>query len=628
MIERKRPYLAYWRAALLLIVCLHVVQVLRVYPPKLLVTGALPLLGDVSRYYATTQAVSEIGHSYGYDPAFMAGYPVGLWNSMGKKGYELSHLLVPFLPVSGCFYLLYVTLAIIAPLIVWASGRLLLRTGLQSRILFVAVMIYWHLDSLISYFWNFGNVFFPLTCCLVVPLFVAGWSLQNDRHPFLSAVAVAVVLAGVFYSHSVLLLACFLVLMACVLGNPRALLNARIWGAWMLAGVLSLLLVLPWLVPLLFSRNDYQPFIYRGYQGSIKHLIMDILSDRTYLRHFDRTALLHLGVVGGVLGCSVVWRRRELRGVVIVFAAGVLCMVLAYSSWWLPVMRTVQPYRFLAPALMLLLVPLTVFLEYAVIQFKQSTRPVRLVMGGLVAVFLPSISAYLPTLITSPNSARDLNTTELTALAHLEALPRAGRVLCDDVQLGHLVPARTGHHIVGGLGAEGFVRHRSAALTYQGRFLGRTGDEWPIEELAKYLDGYAVTHAMLNRSEWIALADGHPDVFEKLTEAGGFSFYRVVGVPSSLVHAGVGSVDASRSRVLVTNVAPGDLVLKLHYSNLLEASDGVSLVPVEILDRVPPFIKCVVPDGVSSFEVRVRRDFLYQLSALGSVLLDSVEQEE
>ena len=72
----------------ILLLALHAVLVLRSYPPSLLLHGELPLKGDVGRYFATAAGAAGAGGLYGYDPHFMAGYPVGLWNSMGKKRFR------------------------------------------------------------------------------------------------------------------------------------------------------------------------------------------------------------------------------------------------------------------------------------------------------------------------------------------------------------------------------------------------------------------------------------------------------------------------------------------------------------------------------------------------------------
>ncbi|MDA0990522.1 MAG: hypothetical protein O3A51_07205, partial [Verrucomicrobia bacterium] len=58
---------------------LHGWLVLRTYPLELLRNGTVPLKGDIARHFATAFGGSQVGGLYGYDPYFMAGYPVGLW---------------------------------------------------------------------------------------------------------------------------------------------------------------------------------------------------------------------------------------------------------------------------------------------------------------------------------------------------------------------------------------------------------------------------------------------------------------------------------------------------------------------------------------------------------------------
>src|SRR3954447_25882863 len=92
----------------------HLALVLRQFPPTSLARGGLPVKGDVARYLATVDGTQRIGRG-GDDPLAMAGYPVGLWNSMGKKGYELLLPLMPGSSLGTRFYLSLVVIAIISP---------------------------------------------------------------------------------------------------------------------------------------------------------------------------------------------------------------------------------------------------------------------------------------------------------------------------------------------------------------------------------------------------------------------------------------------------------------------------------------------------------------------------------
>ena len=77
------------------LLALHGALVLRVFPPSMLFRGDVPIGGDAPRYLASVHGVAKLEASYGYDGDFMAGYPVGLWNSMGKRAYELLYMVVP-----------------------------------------------------------------------------------------------------------------------------------------------------------------------------------------------------------------------------------------------------------------------------------------------------------------------------------------------------------------------------------------------------------------------------------------------------------------------------------------------------------------------------------------------------
>jgi hypothetical protein len=202
----RRPALA---LGLWLVILLHLFLVLREYPPSLLVQAQVPARGDVTRYFATVYGFSQVSGLFGYDPAFMAGYPVGLWNSMGKKGYEMFNLFFPWIPLPILFYLVLAGFAFAGPLILWWSLRSLCPTPRCSVALLVLALVFWDLSSEISYFWGFGNVGYPLACALVPAMTVLAWKLAETagRRVLGPSLLLGVLAAVVSYVHTVVLLA-------------------------------------------------------------------------------------------------------------------------------------------------------------------------------------------------------------------------------------------------------------------------------------------------------------------------------------------------------------------------------------------------------------------------------------
>lgn len=593
-------------SAFMILTALHVLLVLRVFTPSVLLRGDIPLRGDVSRYFASTVSAAGCDGVYGYDPDVMAGYPAGLWNSMGKKAFEVFHWILPWLPLPTLFYLLLTGFSVLAPFALWLVGRGLLRPPYGSLLLWGVCLVFWHLSTQVSYFWSFGNVFFPAATCLLPVVTLAAWKIVNGRRCswlwIFAGVATAV---AVFYFHTSMMAAVCLCLVACIVVRPEALKRGKVWGMAAAGSVLFLAAAGPWLLPLLRTWADYRPLVYGGYQGTLKHLVMDVFSDRVYGHPFDRNFLFHVAVVFGFAGAWS-WRKDAERTLLWVMGvAALLCLVAAYSFSHVPPLRSMQPYRFLVPATLLLVTPAAAFLQEAWDAVKAASKKTRTVALLLALLTVPAFTAYLLDLAWS-REACGMSETRLRVLQVVRHVPVRGRVLCDDVHLAHLVPYMTGRAVIGGLSAEAFVKHGHAGMDYEGRLFGRFPLEWDPAVLETYLAAYGIDLVVFGKQEWIDFAEDAKSPFVPDVSVGGYRLYRLKQPAPSLVMDGQARVTASHDCVQVRQVTDARLVLKLHYADWLEADHGVKLEPVSVLDDPVPFIRCRVPEGVTEFTITPR----------------------
>ncbi|MEI6703306.1 MAG: hypothetical protein WCL71_07185, partial [Deltaproteobacteria bacterium] len=324
-----------WPAILLLCIVfiVHTALVFRMMPPRFLTSGELPAFGDVSRYFASAHSSMSAGGMAGYDPYVMAGYPAGGWNSMGKKGYEIAHFLLPVVPLPLLMSWQLFMGAMLAPFLLWwASIRI--SGGRSGFVLpFLVSVCFWHFENQVGIFLQCRNVGFPFTAALI-PLAIAFYGeLLNSRHPTAWGLGLGLVVAGIFYGHPVLmvpLLICCIVYSAFNLKKFREL---SIWGGMAVAVTLTLVLALPWLRVLVKTLPDYQPFIYEGFSGSLKHLVMDLFSDRVYQHNFDRNFLLQVAVVWGGAGTFLALRHKgvESQKLLACGIAAAICLGMAYG---------------------------------------------------------------------------------------------------------------------------------------------------------------------------------------------------------------------------------------------------------------------------------------------------------
>lgn len=596
----------WWLPLAALGVMAHVLLILRSYPPGLLLGGEIPLKGDLSRYFATAHGFSNVSGLYGYDPYFMAGYPVGLWNSMGKEGFSLLHLLLPWISLPALFYLVAVVLVFAGPFLVWFAFRPFCEGERRLVLLLLLLLVYWHLDAQVAYFWNFGNVFFPLTCAFLPLIFLCAWNILNDRRTAASTIGLGLLTATVFYFHTVVMLALALGLIFCLWFNRDRLGRGKVWISFVISFLLFLVLVWPWLIPLLRNLRDYQPYACAGFQGTWKHLVMDVFSDRAYRHHFDRNLLLHAAAIAGLAGIGLSLRAPGGRFMACLGACGIGCLGVAYTFSHITILQAVHPYRFLVPAILLLLGPAAIFWDWALDRFRDASREARIVMVVLAAILAPAFTAYWIDLAQG-REERGLSPAQRVVMEELQAWPGQGRILCDDIHLAHMIPYYCRIPVIGGLSAEAFTRHGFAGVDYDGNLFGRPVDRWTAEELRTYLDTYAIDRAIFVRPDFIGMAEtpGSPFVLRK--KEAGYAFFVVKEAKPSYLLKGTSAAEAAVTAdydwIRVKGVQGTEAVLKFHYADWLAADHDVRLEPIPVLDDPVPFMKCVVPAGVTEFTI-------------------------
>lgn len=586
----------------------HVALVVRQFPWRIFVREEIPLKGDVYRYFPTAEAAAQAGGIFGYDPYFMAGYPVGLWNSIGKKGFEILHLLLPPVPLPRLFYGTLVGVATLAPIVAWLGIRRRCEEQAGFKWLVLAVLlIYWHLDTQLAYFWGFGNVFFPAAACLGIVAVALAQDLLTQPAPVWRGALLGVVLAAIFYMHTVVLAALIgsLVYLAAV--HRRVFATRPVWAAVGLAAATCLALAVWWLVPLLLTADDCVPQPHPWLQSSWKHLLMDLFSDRAYRHHFDRNLLFRCALVFGILGVIRGWRTQPLVAPMAV--GGLWCTFIAYAGSYLGPVAALQPYRFLIPAVLFMLVPATVGGAWIARVCLAANAEMRVAAAALVLAILPSVSGYVLDLAWN-RPACGLNRRQQQVLTWVRELPGTGRILTDDRSVSHVIPHFCRRAVIGGLSTQAFLKHRFAGSDDYGRLFGRKCTEWTAAELKPYLDAYGIEYALFSRFDWIAFAQREPQIFEPVGRLDSWHVFRIRDAKPSLVLEGDAEARADYQEIRITHCRSTTLVLKLHYADWLQADQGVRVLPQKVLNDPIPFLRLSVPAGVAEFRVRKRRGWL------------------
>lgn len=582
----------------------HLVLTFRGYPLSSLLRGEVPWRGDLYRYFATAYGMARIGRLYGYDPFFMAGYPAGLWNSMGKKGFEIFHLLFPWVPLPALFCIVIPAVCLLSPLLLWWTLRRHGPTRRAKWILWVACLGYWHMSTHLSYFWSFGNIFFPAACCVLIACLATLWRIVEEKRGAGYALAAGILAGVIFYWHTVVLVAGMAPALAMAVLCRRRLADRRVWLHLGLALAVFLVLAVWWLVPLLRYRQDLVALPKPWFQAGWKHLVMDLFSDRGYRQPYDRNFLYHFAVVFGIAGAWLARADPRRRLLCVLAAGGAGCLLIAYTFSYVPVLAPVQPYRFLVPAVLFLLAPMAVYLDHAV-DVVRAMRPAgRCAVLLLVVLTIPRLTGYMIE-VPRARSNEGLPDTERCVLRRVGELQMRGRLLCDN-RLGYLAPWACNVPVIGGLSAQAFLAHRFAGVDHEGVLFGKRPEDWTAAALKTYLDTYAVEYALFMTGPWLAFAARAPGLFERVQTIGAYQIFRVRDAARSYVLDGEAEAFPDYDGIAVRHAASPELTLKLHYAIFLEANNGVTLRPARVLDSPVPFIRASVPAGVNAFEIRRR----------------------
>ncbi len=591
-----------------LVAVAHAGLVLRQFPVFGTPAG-LPLSsGDSSFYFATlvdSRPCLRDGHLWGYSPWHMAGYPTGLWTSFGRKAQELLGGLFPSASPVALTHAWFVGAALLTPLLLAAAAGLAGGGARGFLLALVLALISWHFGNVVTDVWTFGNVSFTPACALAV-LFAA--LLDRALAGGAAATAGAALTAGaVLWMHPLGAVPLGVGGLAVVAVNRQALRRPAAWLQLAAVAAGGLALVSPWLADLYRFRSlrgamagDDLPL-----QGSAKHLLADLLTDRAYRHPFDRRELFHVLLVLGALG--VVAREPHARRVArALFGAALALAGCAALLGYVPGLAQAQPYRFMVGCEMFLIVPATAGAGVLAGWLRAANPAGRAAVACVGIIFLPDLAAHvLDAVIRAPR--RCLTPGQRECADWLGEPGRArGRVACDDQELGNLLPYLTGREVVGGgISVHAAMPHGHAAVG-RGFAFGRpagelTADDW-ADRAAAYNIAYLVASPGL--SEQVAR---WPDTFRPAARFDDLTVFAVRQSAAARLWEGnyEGKVEAATNRIVVRGAARGRMVLCYHYLDTL-AADGVRLAAVAVGDDPVPFLAVDNPDGLSEIVITNR----------------------
>ncbi len=339
------------------------------------------------------------------------------------------------------------------------------------------------------------------------------------------------------------------------------------------------------------------------FTGGLRNLIMDFFSDRVYRHHFDRRFLFQAAMVLGLAGSFIVrnsiTRFHECKALMV---GGAVCLVIVYVLPLTGSFAALQPYRFLIPLLLCLLPLASIGMQGYWVWWRQLSRPSRIWALVPIVIMLPNLTAYFVDLTARkpiPSSAQYAGIVEA-----IELLPGKGRILVDDIPLGHLAPHYTGKAIIGGLSTQAFVAHGFSGIDDRGVLFGKPTHDWTIDALSRKLDVFAVQYLVLQRDELVFLAKRDPERFESIGSVDHWQLFRYQPY-TGYSQARDGIASATFNKIEVERGSTHELVLKFHDSRFLQSiTPGLEIHPYFIEDLPVPFIRVTFADGVTRGVIR------------------------
>jgi hypothetical protein len=556
------------------------------------ITNDRPLLNVdfCSQYYwayAAREFSDRDGRVWGYDPYFMAGYPLDfIFNSalpvqmvaVAFRSFNLARV------IKGCFILSFL---LMPPLLFFSLSTLGLPRGPTLAAIALGVCLFWLSEN--ALFGRFGMISgaFLLHFFLVPLALLLAW-LRSRRPAALLGFAAALALSLTVHKTAfVLTVAPALLLVALAARSLRP----REWGLLAAAFAFAFAVNLHWLLPFFrFLPLKVEDPATTFFQNTS---LLRPLADLFPVQAFFAIPLARLlTIVAGAMGLKKLRRERPelflpLTALLVYFG------VFSYFGSLVAPLRHLQPYRYVT-AYFYLWLP---FAGYGLARARE-----RLIFRGwwgrlapaafglflCALLFLPSYQAFswVAPLRTdlSPDSSALIDWLKINT-------DSTARVLAEDInvwtdkpvyggaRLVGLVPALMPREMIGGPLPNAFIVHHQVSFE-DGRLCGRPIQKMSDAEVAAILRRYNVGAVVA----WSEPAKARLSRLPGLLPAATFglvSCWRVPSPPGYFIE-GAGRVSAGFNRLRLAGLATGSgrVVVSYHWV------DGLIAIPPAKLQRV------------------------------------------
>jgi hypothetical protein len=613
-------------AAVLVFACVSAARVVGAQHlgPAASPAGTPPIVFDdhaLQYYYGRLGALflAEGGRTYGYDPAFMAGYPKTPIYYPSSRPYELTLWLFGGADPGRVFNWTVLVLVAACPFLMYAAAWSL---GLSEgeRLVVVALTAVPHLLAPIADFYRYmepagmESYIFASALSVLVATLVARFARRGG---LVAGLALWLTAPLLFFTHPTAAVISAVPIACGYLAAVRRMPIAR--NAWLvLIGITVLVTNWPWIEgQLLFGhyadlRDFYTP-------GGRKHFVPQggaVAPLRIFLPTPHALAL-----APPVLGCAglVLWWRASRWDLLALFVPQlVFLFVVSFYGASLG-LGAIAPGRIMLPLGLWLLPPAAHALVRAVAALAHAGRALvgrpageyaALALLALCA-FVAARAAQLETRVWRWYTLPGIEASE-GFTRHGMALMRwldqntdgSGRLLNEETDrsshqyygshMPALIPLNTKLELAGGPAPHALVKHN--VLRFEaGTLAGQPLERLPPADVIRQLRLYNVRWVLCwtpGAKRWFAALDGAVTVggYDK------FTLYRMGWEPSYFLE-GSGVIEAHPNRIVLRDLVPeaGRVAIKYHWLETLRTTPPREIVPVHVPGDPVPFMAVVEP---------------------------------
>ena len=542
-----------------------------------------------SQYYWSFAARNyfDLTHKlYGFDPYYMAGYPLDfIFNS--SLPVQVSNIIFKGFPPGLVIKWFFLATFLLAPFNFYFAAR---GFGLAKNAALAAAALglsyFWLGEDALFGDWGMLSGSFLLNFFLLTTASFYKYLRVPSRMNF-ALFAILLALAVLIHKTFIVLVGLpFLVLVLVFSRRISAKTRLSIIGAAVFALLVNSFWILPMLLSLHFKIEDPSTTFFQNTDPLkfIKDLVPWI---------YPGVALGRLAILIPAIYGLVRLRQDSDRGLFRFLLISVIAFfVFVYFGSNIDLLRNLQPYRYLT-ALFFLLTPAA---GTGLLAFREKIRarsaglvkalPV-LFFGALLGLqFVPSYRLFY---LIAPLSSKWPGKVQ-SLRSWLEAnTDLSGRIMAEDINQWQgritpygtsrfvgILPALMPRYLIGGPLPNAFIRHHYASF-HDGYFLNRPMREYNDSELAAKLELYNIRWAFA----WSEASKTRLEKFPAAKSAVRFEDLEVFEIarPSNWFLAGSGELKADYDKIELDNLKPenGGVVLKMHWLDGFRAEPACEL---------------------------------------------------